>query len=133
MPNFCIFQDKLTTTEDIYKFNIDKNSDFMCYTCDKKLHFRQSRNADKVYTEHFYHQNTTKDTHIDCDNDTYEKIKKEMSEFHSKFSNFVKIDCKEIMRRCSDFKKHIVDGYDKENNMGIEFQNSKISVKDRYY
>lgn len=130
MPNFCIFQDKLTTTEDIYKFNIDKNSDFMCYTCDKKLHFRQSRNADKVYTEHFYHQNTTKDTHIDCDNDTYEKIKKEMSEFHSKFSNFVKIDCKEIMRRCNDFKKHIVDGYDKKNNMGVEFQNSKISVED---
>ena len=23
------------------------------------------------------------DTHIDCDNDTYEKVKKEMSEFHS--------------------------------------------------
>ena len=38
--------------------------------------FRQSRNADKSYTEHFYHQNTIKDTHIDCDNDTYEKVKK---------------------------------------------------------
>ena len=90
MPNFCIFQNKLTTPEDIYKFNIDKNSEFICYTCNKRLHFRQSRNGDKDYTEHFYHQNTTKDTHIDCDNDTYEKVKKEMSEFHSMFSNFVK-------------------------------------------
>ena len=129
MPNFCIFQDKLTSTEDIYKYNIDKNSEFICYTCDKRLHFRQSRNGDKEYTEHFYHQNTVKDTHIDCDNDTYEKVKKEMSAFHSKFSNFVKNDCKEIMR-INDFKKHIVDGYDKQRNMGIEFQNSKISVED---
>jgi len=130
MPNFCIFQDKLITTEDIYKYNIDKNSEFICYTCDKKLHFRQGRNADKVYTEHFYHQNTTKDTHIDCDNDTYEKVKKEMSEFHNMFSSFIKPDCKEIMRRYNDFKKQIVDGYDKEHNMGVEFQNSKISVED---
>ena len=56
MPNFCIFEDKLISTEDVYKFNIDKNSESMCYTCDKRLHFRQSRNADKGYTEHFYHQ-----------------------------------------------------------------------------
>lgn len=130
MPNFCILQEKLTSTEDIYKFNIDKNSDFMCYACDKRLHFRQSRNGDKDYTEHFYHQNTIKDTHIDCDNDTYESVKKEMSEFHSKFSNFIKNDCKEILRKNNDFKKHIVDGYDTEHNMGIEFQNSQISVED---
>ena len=129
MPNFCIFEDKLISTEDVYKFNIDKNSEFMCYTCDKRLHFRQSRNADKGYTEHFYHQNTIKDTHIDCDNDTYEKVKKEMSEFHSMFSSFVKTGCKEILRRF-ELTKHIVDGYDKEHNMGIEFQNSKISVED---
>ena len=129
MPNFCIFEDKLISTEDVYKFNIDKNSDFICYTCDKRLHFRQSRNADKSYTEHFYHQNTIKDTHIDCDNDTYEKVKKEMSEFHSMFSSFVKTGCKEILRKL-ELTKHIVDGYDKEHNMGIEFQNSKISVED---
>jgi len=129
MPNFCIFQNKLTTTEDIYKFNIDKNSEFICYTCNKRLHFRKCRNSNKNYTEHFYHQNTTKDTHIDCENDTYEIVKKKKSEFHSMFSNFVKNDCKEIVR-IFDFKKHIVDGYDKENNLGIEFQNSKISVED---
>jgi hypothetical protein len=45
------------------------------------------------------------------------------------FSNFVKNDCKEILRKI-DLKKHIVDGYSKEHNMGIEFQNSKISVDD---
>ena len=129
MPNFCIFKDKLTSTEDIYKFSIDKNSEFLCYTCNKRLHFRQSRNADKHYTEHFYHQNTVKDTHIDCDNDTYEKVKKEMSKFHTMFSNFIKFNCKEILRRF-ELTKHIVDGYDKEHNMGIEFQNSKISVED---
>ena len=129
MPNFCILQDKLITTEDIYKFNIDKNSEFICYTCDKKLHFRQSRNGDKDYTEHFYHQNTIKDTHINCENDTYQNVKKELSEFHNMFSNFVKNDCREVVRKV-DTKKHIVDGYDKEHNMGIEFQNSKISVDD---
>lgn len=129
MPNFCILEDKLITTEDIYKFNIDKNSEFLCYTCNKRLHFRQSRNGNKEYTEHFYHQNTLKDTHIDCDNNTYEKVRKEMSEFHSKFSNFVKNNCREIIR-LNDYKKHIVDGYDKTINIGIEFQNSKISVED---
>ena len=36
----------------------------------------------------------------------------------------------ETGERSVDYKKHIVDGYDKENNLGIEFQNSKISVED---
>jgi len=129
MPNFCVFQNKLTTPDDIYKHGFDKNSEFMCYTCNKRLHFRQSRNGDKDYTEHFYHQNTIKDTHIECENDTYEKVKKETSVFHNMFSKFVKDDCKEILRT-TDCKKHIVDGYDKEHNMGVEFQNSQISVDD---
>jgi hypothetical protein len=129
MPNFCVFQDKLITPEDIYKFNINKNSEFICYTCDKRLHFRQSRNGDKDYTEHFYHQNNIKDTHINCENDTYQSIKKELSYFHNMFSNFVKSDCKEFVRKI-DLKKHIVDGYSREHNIGIEFQNSKISVND---
>ena len=126
MPNFCILNDKIILVEDVYKFSIDKNSKFMCYTCNKPLHFRQSRNGDNDYTEHFYHQNTVKNTHIDCDNATY---KKEMSVFHSTFSNFVKDACKEIVRK-NEFKRHIVDGYDKVTNTGIEFQNSKISEED---
>lgn len=129
MPDFCILEDKLITSNDIYKFNIDKNSKFICYNCNKVLHFRQSRNGDKKYTEHFYHPNNIKDTHINCENYTYEGIRKELSDFHIMFSNYVKNDSKEILRR-TEFKKHIVDGYDKEHNMGIEFQNSKISVED---
>lgn len=129
MPNFCIFQDKLIIPEDIYKFNIDKNSKFICYTCDKQLYFRQSRNGDKNYTEHFYHQNNIKNTHINCENDKYQSVKKEFSNFHNMFSNFVKNDCKEILRK-TELKKHIVDGYSRDHNMGIEFQNSKISVDD---
>ena len=129
MPNFCIFQDKLIIPEDIYKFNIDKNSEFICYTCDKQLHFRQSRNGEKNYTEHFYHKNNIKDTHVTCENDTYQSVNKELSNFHSMFSNFLKNDCKEIVRK-TDLKKHVVDGYSKEHNIGIEFQNSKISVDD---
>jgi hypothetical protein len=129
MPNFCVLNDKLITPEDIYKFNIDKNSEFICYNCDNRLHFRQSRNGDKDYTEHFYHQNTVKDTHIDCEINTYEKIKKSISEFHNKFSNFIKLPNREFIRRNNNVK-HIVDGYDFENNMGIEFQNSKITPED---
>ena len=63
MPNFAICNEKVIRVEDIYKFNINKNSDFKCFTCDKKLNFRQSRNGDKNYTEHFFHPNTKKGTH----------------------------------------------------------------------
>ena len=129
MPNVCIYENRLITPKDIYKYNINKQSNFICYTCDKALQFRQSRNGDKDYTEHFYHNNTIKNTHINCENITYENIKHEMSEFHSMFSNSVKNDCKEVVR-LNELKKHIVDGYDKSNNMGIEFQNSKISTDD---
>ena len=129
MPDFCIYKDKVIKPEYIYKFNIDKNRDFMCYACGKRLHFRQSRNGTNKYTEHFYHQNTTKDTHIDCNNDTYENVKKEYSNFHNTFSNFIKNDCREILRK-KNLKKHIVDGYDKQQNIGIEFQNSNILEED---
>ena len=36
------------------------------------------------------------------------KVKKEMSEFHSMFSSFVKTGCKEILRRF-ELTKHIVN------------------------
>ena len=62
MPNFCIFNNQLIKPEHIYKFNIDKKSKFTCYTCDQPLQFRQCRNANKNYTEHFYHQNNKKNT-----------------------------------------------------------------------
>lgn len=129
MPNFCLLDDKIITTNDIYKFNIDKCSNFLCFHCNKKLNFRQSRNGDNNYTEHFYHPNTIKDTHIECESFTYENIKKPLSDFHSMFSNFIHKNNREIIRK-NEFTKHIVDGYDKNTNYGIEFQNSKISVDD---
>jgi len=129
MPQFCILEDKLISTEDVYKFNIDKDSEFICYNCDKRLHFRKCRNADKPYTEHFYHKNTIKGTHVDCDSVTYETVKKDKTEFHNMFSKLIKNNNREIIR-WFESKKHIVDGYDKENNIGVEFQNSEISVED---
>jgi hypothetical protein len=129
MPDFCILDNKIITTTDIYKFDIDKTSNFECYTCNKQLHFRQSRNGDNSYTEHFYHPNTKKDTHIECETITHEILRKPMSDFHSMFSNFLRLENREIIRR-TEFIKHIVDGYDKETNYGIEFQNSKISTDD---
>ena len=67
MPDIAVLNEQVITTKDIYKFDIDKQSQFKCFNCDKPLHFRQSRNADNNYTEHFYHPNTVKDTHIDCE------------------------------------------------------------------
>ena len=67
MPSYAIKGNKLITVEDIYKFNIDKSSKFICFHCEKNLHFRQSRNGDNNYTEHFFHPNTKKGTHIECE------------------------------------------------------------------
>ena len=57
MPNFCILNDKLITPEDIYKFNIDKNSvsynDAIC----------------KLYTIHSY--KGMEDDNIRMANDIY--------------------------------------------------------------
>ena len=49
MPLHAVYNEKIITPEDIYKFNIDKDSDFRCFVCDKQLHFRQSRNGEKKY------------------------------------------------------------------------------------
>jgi hypothetical protein len=129
MPNFCLLNNKLIRPKDIYEQGIDKNSDFVCFTCGSKVSFRQSRNGDKNYTEHFFHPNNVKDTHIACDENTLEKVYKPMSSFHTKFSNYIRDECREIIRK-TESKKHIVDGYDKEHDKGIEFQNSLISVED---
>jgi UvrD-like helicase C-terminal domain len=128
MPNFAIYKEQIITPEDIYKFNIDKSSEFLCYNCDKKVHFRQQRNADINYTEHFYHPNTVKDTYTGCDSLTLDKVK-DTDTWHNMFSGFIEGDKKEIIRRLGD-KKHIVDAYDAFNEMGVEFQNSPISVAD---
>jgi hypothetical protein len=127
MPSFAIYKEQIITTEDIYKFNIDKSSEFTCYNCDKQVHFRQKRNIDNNFTEHFYHPNTIKDTHIECESLTLDKVK-DTDTWHNTFSHFIEDENREIIRRSNDIK-HIVDAYDPLNNSGIEFQNSPISVE----
>lgn len=128
MPNFAIYNNQIVTATDIYKFNIDKASEFLCFTCNKQLHFRQSRNADANFTEHFYHQNTIRDTHIECEKQTINTVRS-TDTWHTTISNLMKPECREIVRH-RDAIKHITDAYDSYNDMGIEFQCSPISVED---
>lgn len=127
MPDFAIYKDQVITSDDIYKYGIDKDSDFKCFVCEKSVHFRQSRNADKNYTDHFYHPNTTKDTHIECEKVTLEKVI-DITTWHNKLSNFMNPQSREVIRKRDDIK-HIVDVFDASDNTGVEFQNSHISVE----
>jgi hypothetical protein len=127
MPNVAVLNNKIIEVPDIYKFSIDKKSEFKCLNCDKDLQFRQSRNGDSTYTEHFYHPNNIRDTHIDCENATLDRIR-ENDTWHNKLSNYIDQESREVIRRNNDIK-HIVDAYDSFNDMGIEFQNSPISVE----
>lgn len=128
MPSFAVYNNQIITPVDIYKFGVDKSGPFYCFKCDKKVQFRQSRNADNNYTEHFYHPNTTKDTHIKCETLTLDKVK-DTDTWHNMLSDFIQRENREVVRKIDDIK-HIVDAYDDFNDMGIEFQNSKISVED---
>jgi F-box protein 18 (helicase) len=127
MPNIAILNEQIITVSDMYKFDIDKSSDFTCYNCNKSLKFRQSRNAENNFTEHFYHPNTIKDTHIACEINTLDRIR-DNDTWHNKLSSFIEQENREFIRKNDDVK-HIVDAYDSLNNMGIEFQNSHISVE----
>jgi len=127
MPEIAVLEGRILTTSDIYKYNIDKASPFHCFNCNKPVQFRQSRNAENNYTEHFFHPNTIKDTHIECEKNTLERVR-DNDTWHNKLSNFVVQESKEVIRK-TDTIKHIVDAYDPLNDMGIEFQNSPISVE----
>lgn len=127
MPHIAVLNDKIITPNDIYKFNITKSSPFRCFNCDKPLYFRQSRNADNNYTQHFYHPNNEKDTHIECERNTLERVR-DNDTWHNKLSGLIEQENREVIRK-NDAVKHIVDAYDSLNDMGIEFQNSPISVE----
>jgi len=127
MPDIAVLNNKIVTSTDIYKFNIHKQSPFLCFNCDKPLQFRQSRNADKNYTDHFYHPNTVKDSHVDCENNTLERIR-DNDTWHNRMSSLIEQANREVIRKNAAIK-HIVDAYDSLNEMGIEFQNSPISVE----
>ena len=127
MPDIAVLNEKIVTIPDIYKFNISKTSPFLCFNCDKPVHFRQSRNADNNYTEHFYHPNNVKETHIECERNTLERVR-DNDTWHNKLSGLIEQENREVIRK-NDAVKHIVDAYDSLNDMGIEFQNSPISVE----
>jgi len=127
MPEIAVLNNKIITPADIYKFNIPKESPFICFNCDKPVHFRQSRNADAKYTEHFYHPNNVKETHIDCERNTLDRIR-DNDTWHNTLSGFIEQENREVIRR-DNTVKHIVDAYDSLNDMGIEFQHSQISVE----
>ena len=128
MPDIAVLDEKIITIPDIYKFNISKTSPFACFNCDKPLQFRQSRNADNNYTEHFYHPNNVKETHVDCERNTLDRVR-ENDTWHNKLSGLIEQENREVIRK-NNTVKHIVDAYDSLNDMGIEFQNSPISVED---
>jgi hypothetical protein len=127
MPSIAVLNNQIITISDIYKFNIEKTSDFRCFHCNKEVKFRQSRNGDNSYTEHFYHPNNLKDTHIECEIEILERLRNNDT-WHNKLSEYIEQEYREVIRNRNDIK-HIVDAYDSLNDMGIEFQNSPISVE----
>ena len=132
MPQFAIYNDTIISVNDIYKFNIDKNSTFKCFECDNILKLRQCRNADidSSINEHFYHQNNIKGTHITCENPISKITTNRDNVWHSRLSSFIKQDCREVIRKSITGEKHIVDVFCKDLNKGIELQHSHISIND---
>lgn len=126
MPEYAIYNSKLININDIYKFDINKQSNFICVCCNNILKIKECRNGDKFIKSHFFHPNTEKGTSIACDN---YRLYKNKGEWHLMMSNVLDIYSSEICR-FEGSTKHILDGYDIENELGIEFQNSKIDVDD---
>ena len=126
MPKFAIYENQIMLPEEIYQRGISPTSHFTCFNCDEPVLLRQSRGKSENYVEHFYHPNPCRNgTHIECENVHIEKLRK-MSDCHTMFSKSINTKNGEIFRFGKN-TKHFVDGYDFENELGIEFQNSPIS------
>ena len=146
MPDCAIYNNRLIRASDINKY-IDKNNDFTCYTCGKNLYFNEiyntvgenSSNHETIkYTEYVFNfihdkhdkhdnhdNNNSNQSIIDsdyklCEINTYKKITQHKCII---FSNIIKYDYKNIIK-LDDKYKHLLDGYDKINNLGIKFQQS---------
>lgn len=129
MPKFAVYNNKIIYPSDLYKQNINVESEFTCFNCNEQLLLRQSRGKNENYVEHFYHPNPCRNgTHIECENVHIDKIRK-MGDWHSMFSNSLLTEASEIFR-FNKKSKHFVDGYDAKNDLGIEFQNSPIHTED---
>ena len=131
MPKFAVYNNKLIYPSDIYKNNIAFNSNFYCLNCNELLCLRQSRGKNDNYVEHFYHPNPSRNgTHIECDDLNLNNIRKKKDcEWHNMMSERLKSECSEFFK-FGNKTKHFVDGYDKKNELGIEFQNSQIHYDD---
>lgn len=129
MPKFALYKNKIIKPNEIYKNNISVNSEFKCFNCNEILLLRQSRGKNENYVEHFYHPNPCRNgTHIECDNINLNNFIK-MGEWHEMMSKSLIYNFSEYFRYGNN-TKHFVDGYDKNNDLGIEFQNSAISIED---
>lgn len=128
MPSIAIYKDSLISVADIYKHAINKDDVFECYHCMNPLQLKQSRHGDTQYTEHFFHPNTQKGTSIDCEQYKIQDFRNQ-GPWHIMMSELLLSGTREI-RRYNGSHKHILDGYDPVSKLGIEFQNSSISVKD---
>ena len=126
MPEYAVYNNKLIHIEEIYKNNINKNNNFICACCNIGLKIKECRNGEKFKKSHFFHPNTLKGTSIACEE---YKIKKNKGEWHVMMSNVINLFSSEIVRE-EENNKHVLDGYDVENELGIEFQNSKIDTQD---
>lgn len=125
MPDVAVFSDRVVTVSDVYKFGLAETGPFICLHCDGPLQLRKSRHGDSSYTDHFFHPNTVKDTHIECDKKTLDRIG---DSWHSTLSDFIECESREVVRK-NGTVKHIVDAYDSTSDIGIEFQNSPISAE----
>ena len=129
MPDVAVFNDRVITVSDVYKDGL--SGPFLCLHCDGPLELRNSQNVD---TDHFYHPllaaggpNTVNDTHVECDRVTLERLR-EADSWHTHMLNLIDSDSREVIRKNGSVK-HSVDAYDRLNDMGIEFQNSPITVE----
>ena len=140
MPLFAVLDDQVISICDIYKHSIPTTSQFGCFTCKKRLLLKQQRNADNNFTEHFYHPNTKKGTHIECETTSFMKSRDDR--WHVMMSSLVDRWCREVVRKrkyddehADDNNNseqhdanHVVDAYNRERHVGVEFQNSPISA-----
>ena len=131
MPLFAVLDDQIVSVRHIYKHSIPTTSHFKCFICKDRLFLKQQRNADKDFTEHFYHPNTKRGTLSKCETTSFMKPE---DDWHTMMSNLVEPRYREIVRKqtfhddLQNDVKHVVDAYNAERNVGVEFQKSPISA-----
>ena len=57
MPEYAVYNNKLIHIDEIYKYNIEKNSNFICVCCNTTLKIKECRDGDKFKKSHFFYSN----------------------------------------------------------------------------